>query len=233
MIAVSWVGYASGYRLDLDALARMARDLGVRLFVDAIQGLGVFPLDVSQTPIDYLAADGHKWMLGPEGAGLLYIRQERLDELRPIGVGWHSVVQSSDYTKIELNYKPAAQRYEGGSQNMPGVLALGASLELLASLESQFGRGATARRVLAVGDEACRRLCEIGATIHSDRSAKHASGIISFSLDGRDANAVRKQALAAGVALSFRSGRLRISPHAYNDDGDLERLMAALGSKLT
>lgn len=228
MIAVSWVGYASGFRLDLDAVARLARDLGARLFVDAIQGLGVFPLDVAQTPIDYLAADGHKWLLGPEGAGLLYIRRDRLDELRPIGVGWHSVVHATDFANIDLRLKPAAQRYEGGSQNMPGVMALGASLDLLASLEDQYGRGAIARRVVAVAEAACERLRAIGATIHSDRAAEHASGIVSFTLPKGDADAARKQALAAHVALSCRAGRLRISPHAYNNDQDIDRLISAL-----
>ncbi len=230
MISVSWVGYASGFRLDLDAVARLAKDLGVRLFVDAIQGLGVFPLDVSQTPIDYLAADGHKWLLGPEGAGLLYVRRRRLDELRPIGVGWHSVIHSGDFNNIDLVLKPAAQRYEGGSPNMPGGLALGASLDLLASLESEYGRGATARRIVAVAESACERLRAIGATIHSDRTADRASGIVSFSLPGGDADGMRKRALAGGVALSCRSGRLRISPHAYNDDGDVDRLVDVLGS---
>lgn len=228
MISVSWVGYASGYRLDLDAAARLAHSVGARLFVDAIQGLGVFPLDVSQTPIDYLAADGHKWLLGPEGAGILYVRRERLDELRPIGVGWHSVVQGSDYAKIDLAFKPAAQRFEGGSQNMPGVLALGASLDLLASLSAEFGRDAIARRVVAVADEACRRLTEIGATIASDRSPSHASGIVSFAPRGGNPDALRRQALQANVALSCRAGRLRISPHAYNDSRDIERLISAL-----
>lgn len=231
IISVSWVGYASGFRLDLAVAARLAKSAGARLFVDAIQGLGVFPLDVSQTPIDYLAADGHKWLLGPEGAGILYVRRERLDELRPIGVGWHSVVHASDFTKIDLALKPAAERFEGGSQNMPGVLALGASLDLLAALSAEFGRDGIARRAIAVGDEACRRLADLGATIVSDRSAGHASGIIALVPPGGDPDAIRRQALDAGVALSCRAGRLRISPHAYNDSGDIARLVSALAER--
>jgi cysteine desulfurase/selenocysteine lyase len=228
MIAVSWVGYASGYRLDLDAVARLAHAVGVRLFVDAIQGLGVFPVDVAQTPIDYLAADGHKWLLGPEGAGLLYVRRERLDELRAIGVGWHSVAQGSDFTNINLTLKPSAQRFEGGSQNMPGMLALGASLELLASLTEEFGKDAIARRVVAVADAACECLREGGAQVVSDRTAEHASGIVSFAVPGQDAEPLRRKATEAGIALSCRAGRLRISPHAYNDASDIERLGALL-----
>jgi selenocysteine lyase/cysteine desulfurase len=111
---------------------------------------------------------------------------------------------------------------------MPGVLALGASLDLLASLAADFGRAAIARRVLAVTDEACRRLEAVGAKIASDRTAAHASGIVSFHLAGVESEAVRRQALADGVALSCRAGRLRISPHAYNNGEDLTRLAAAV-----
>jgi cysteine desulfurase/selenocysteine lyase len=226
IVAVSWVGYASGWRCDLDALAEIAHHRGALLFIDAIQGLGVFPLDVSRTEIDFLAADGHKWLLGPEGAGLLYIRREHLDRLRPLGVGWHSVVHEKDYTHIELALKPSAERYEGGSANMPGLMGLGASLEILLGL----GQDAIADRVLSVTDEACRRLTAIGARIASDRSGEHASGIVSFEMPGQDSQAVRKRCFAAGVALGCRAGRLRISPHAYNNDDDLDRLIAALTS---
>jgi selenocysteine lyase/cysteine desulfurase len=105
VLSLSWVEFASGFRNDLDALGQLCRERGIFFFVDAIQGLGVFPLDVSATPIDFLAADGHKWLLGPEGAGIFYLRPEHLGRLRPIGLGWHSVVHASDYTRIELALK--------------------------------------------------------------------------------------------------------------------------------
>ena len=131
IISVSWVGYATGWRNDLDAIAEIAHRRGALLFVDAIQGLGVFPLDVAKTPIDFLAADGHKWLLGPEGAGLLYVRREHLDRLRPLMIGWNSVKQSGNYTDTRLDLKETAGRYEGGTYNMLGHAALGASLEQL------------------------------------------------------------------------------------------------------
>ena len=92
ILSLSFVEYASGYRNDLDALGQLCRERGVLFFVDAIQGLGIFPLDVGRTPIDFLAADGHKWLLGPEGAGIFYIRRELVEKLDPIGIGWNSVV---------------------------------------------------------------------------------------------------------------------------------------------
>jgi selenocysteine lyase/cysteine desulfurase len=224
IISVSWVGYASGWRCDLDQLVELARDAGALLMVDAIQGLGVFPLDVRATPIDFLAADGHKWLLGPEGAGLFYLRREHLDLLRPIGVGWHSVVHSSDYARIELALKPSAARYEGGTQNMVGFIGLAESLELLLSI----GTAALSRRILEITDLACERLRSAGATIASDRQGDHRSGIVSFELPGRDPLEVKKHCLAQAVVLSARAGKLRISPHAYVNEDDVERLQAGV-----
>ena len=225
LLSISWVGYAGGWRNDLDQVARLAHQQGALLFVDAIQGLGVFPLDVQATPIDFLAADGHKWMMGPEGAGVFFIRREHLDRLRTVGVGWNSVAAANDFSRIELTLKNDASRYEGGSHNMLGLIALKASLELL----TQFGAEAISRRVLEITDRACQRLADAGAVIHSDRRPGHQSGIVSFELPGRDPQEVRRRCLDQHVVLSCRAGRLRISPHAYNNEADLDRLLGAIG----
>ena len=142
------------------------------------KGLGVFPLDVRKTPVDFFAADGHKWLLGPEGAGIFFTRREHLNRLRPVGVGWNSVRNHDDFSHIDLTFRDTAARYEGGSQNVAGLSALGASIELLSS----FGIEAISRRVLEITDLACQRLQQIGAVIHSDRSPTAKSGIVSFDL---------------------------------------------------
>jgi cysteine desulfurase / selenocysteine lyase len=213
------------------ALVEAAHRRGILVFLDAIQGLGIFPLDVRSTGVDFLAADGHKWMLGPEGAGVFFSRREHLELLRPLNVGWHSVAHAHDFSRCELVLRPDAARYEGGSQNMVGAMALGASLTLLAELGLSPTASPLADRVLQINAAAAARLEQIGAVIASDRQAAHASGILSFDLPGRDLAAARRRCLEAGVVLSVRHGRLRISPHAYVNDDDVDRLIDVLRRK--
>jgi cysteine desulfurase / selenocysteine lyase len=225
IVSISWIGYASGWRNDIAAVAEVAHRRGALFFLDAIQGLGAFPLDVRRTPVDFFAADGHKWLLGPEGAGLFYIRREHLDRLQPIGVGWNSVAHSSDFTHIELKFKDSAARFEGGSSNMVGFAGLDASLELLMSLDIAV----IGERILSITDLACRRLTEGGATILSHRDEPdRSSGIILFDWPGHDPQSIRGHLLDRKILLSARAGHLRISPHAYCNAADIERLVEGL-----
>ena len=224
LITVSWVAFSNGCRRDLKTIGEIASRRGALLFVDAIQGLGAFPLDVRETPIDFLAADGHKWMLGPEGAGMAYIRRDRLPLLRPTSVGAHSVVHSTDYTHIELRLKDNASRYEGGSLNVPGMLGFGASIQLLQSL----GIENIAAAILEVTDHVCQQLATLGHRVISPRNGEERSGIVSFEFPDADLLAVRRHCLDRGVALACRAGRIRVSPHGYNNEDDVNRLVEAL-----
>lgn len=229
LISISWVSFSTGWRFDIESLVEEAQRRGILVFLDAIQGLGVFPLDLKSLPIDFLAADGHKWMMGPEGAGLLFVRRDRLTQLRPLKVGWNSVVHAYDFSRIEMNLKDEARRYEGGSQNMVGVHALGASLQHLSDFGWGPAQSAVGQRVLEISELACDRLRSIGAEIHSvrDDSARN-SGIVSFSLPGREPQPLRDRAFDDDVVLSCRNGRLRIAPHAYNNEHDIARLIDSL-----
>jgi cysteine desulfurase / selenocysteine lyase len=225
IVTISWVGYASGWRSDLSAVSEIAHRRGALLFVDAIQALGTFPLDVRRMGIDFLAAGGQKWLLGPEAAGLFYIGREHLDRLRVCCMGHGSMTNASDYTRIEIRLKDTAARFEGAATNMVGFLGLAASAELLLEL----GADALGERILAVTDLACRRLAEIGAIVASHRDKKeHNSGIVRFDLPGRDLQQVQRQLFKRGVVLSVRGGGLRISPHAYCNEADIERLIEEL-----
>ncbi|MGO9598613.1 MAG: aminotransferase class V-fold PLP-dependent enzyme [Isosphaeraceae bacterium] len=224
VLAISHVEFASGFRNDLDLLAELCQDRGVALFVDAIQGLGPLPIDLRRTPIDFLAADGHKWLLGPEGAGLLFVRRDWIERLRPLGVGWHSVVGSYNAPEIDFRLKPTAERWEGGSFNMPGLQALSASVELLLEL----GKAQVSARILdraaavrEVASQAGWRVC--GSNRPEDQSAIVV--IEDDKISARDAAAALR---TQSVAVAARRGRLRISAHIYNNDDDLQRLKNAL-----
>ncbi len=225
IVSLSFVEFASGFRNDLDALGSLCRQRGVLFFVDAIQGLGVLPLDVSRTPIDFLAADGHKWLLGPEGAGLFYIRRELVERLHPVGIGWNSVVGAFDFSAIDFRLKPHAGRWESGTLNVGGIVALGASIELLL----HHGIEAIADRVLELTDYLCERARQAGLEVFSSRRPADRSGIVSLIVPGDPRELVRR-CRDAGLAINQRAGRLRISPHAYNTTDELDRLVQVLGA---
>lgn len=227
LLTVSWVGFASGWRLDVPEVAKLAHDHGALLFLDAIQGLGVFPLNVETAGVDFLAADGHKWMLGPEGAGMLYIRKEHLHQLRLQSLGWNSAAVPFSF-EPQTRWKDAAERYEGGSHNLAGLIAWGASLDLLASMGWSADRNPLADRVLELSDYAANRICERGGELLFDRDEPHRSGIVTFHWPGETPTELRKRCLDAGIVLSIRGGGLRVSPHAYNQLDELDRLFEVL-----
>lgn len=224
VLTISHVEWASGFRNDLDALAELAHARGAALCVDAIQGLGPLTLDVARTPIDFLAADGHKWLLGPEGAGFLFVRREWIERLRPLGVGWHSVTTSYNTPGIHFTLKPSAQRWEGGSFNMPGLQAFGASVGLVLEL----GPEAVSRRILERAEAVRERARRAGWTVAGSDRPGDRSGIVALTRPGSDPDAVARDLRQRGIALSSRRGRVRVSPHVYNNDEDLDRLAEAL-----
>ena len=224
LLTISHVEFASGFRNDLDTLGELCRSRDVAFFVDAIQGLGPFTIDVRKTPIDFLAADGHKWLLGPEGAGLLYVRREWIERLRPIGVGWNSVTGSYNAATNDFTLRPDARRWEGGTFNMPGLQALAASLRLL----HEVGLENVSRRILDRA-EAVREIARsAGWTVAGSPLRDDQSGIVPLTREGIDPDAFARSARNQGVALACRRGRVRISAHVYNNADDLNRLREIL-----
>jgi cysteine desulfurase/selenocysteine lyase len=224
VLAISYVEFASGFRNDLDRLGELCRQRGVALFVDAIQGLGPLRIDVQRTPIDFLAADGHKWLLGSEGAGLLYVRRDWIDRLRPLGVGWHSVVGSYNSPEIDFRLKPSAQRWEGGSFNMPGLQTLAASVSLLLEL----GPDAVSQRILDRAQAVRELAARAGWRVTGSKRPEDHSGIVALEHDEVPSHDAALALKHLGIAVCARRGKLRVSPHVYNHDGDLERLREGL-----
>jgi selenocysteine lyase/cysteine desulfurase len=226
VLSLSMVEYASGFRNDLDAIGGLCRERGLVFVVDAIQGLGVFPLSVQKSPIDFLASDGHKWLLGPEGAGIFYARREMVERLHPVGVGWNSVQRARDFGRIDFQLKPHAGRWEGGSLNVAGITALGASLELLL----QIGIPEIAARVEAITDYLCERAKEAGLQVYSSRQPGEKSGIVSLIAAGADPRSLVRHCRSHGVVINQRAGRLRVSPHCYNTPAEIDRMFEVLAS---
>ena len=230
MISVSWVGYASGFRIDLENLVEQAHRRGVLVFLDAIQGLGIYPLDLKKIPVDFLAADGHKWLLGPEGAGVAMIANRHLDKLRCLNVGWGSVKNSFNYADPKLELRDAAARFESGSANMMGAAALSASLQLILDINDEFGPNAIAERICTLAASLDRQLTDAGAITRTPTETQHRSGIITFEVPGLEPAEIRKEAMRQKVVLSCRGGGVRAAVHAYNDEHDVDRLVHVIRS---
>jgi selenocysteine lyase/cysteine desulfurase len=224
IVSLSFVEYASGYRNDLAALGALCRERGVLFCLDAIQGLGILPLDVQAVPIDALAADGHKWLLGPEGAALFYLRRELIERLRPVGIGWNSVVRPRDFSTIDFRLKPHAGRWESGSLNVGGISALGASLELLLGV----GMPRITRRIQELTDYLCAQAERAGFEVFSSRQPDEWSGIVSLASPGPDARSFVKFCRLHDVVINQRADRIRISPHCYNTLEEIDRLVECL-----
>ncbi|MFD6157108.1 aminotransferase class V-fold PLP-dependent enzyme [Nocardia sp. NPDC060256] len=221
LVVTSWVQFGRGWRVDLAELGRACREVGALLCADVIQGLGVLPAELAHWGVDFAMADGHKWLLGPEGCGVLYVRGSQLELLRPLEPGWNSVAHREDWDNLELVFDDTARRLEGGMPNVTGIAALGSSIDLLHAA----GIPAIWSHVDRLCDLVCDGLTSIGATVLSDRSADGRSGIVAVHLDGPPIPLLAKRLQAEGIAVSARAGGLRISPHGYNNDEDIERLV--------
>lgn len=226
LVCVSWVNFGRGHRVDLEGLGRLCREHGALLCVDAIQGLGLLPAAFEAWGVDFASADAHKWLCGPEGIGVFYVRGERRALLRPLEPGWNAVAHRREWDNLELVLDDTARRYEGGTQNTVGIAGLGGSLEVL----TEAGIGEIWAHVDALCDHACERLAEAGATVLTDRS-EGPSGIVTFVLDGEEPGDTAERLRAAGIVCAGpRGGGVRISPHGYNTADDIERLVNGLRS---
>lgn len=228
LVAVSWVQYARGWRVDIPALAELCRTHGALLVVDAIQGLGVLPAEFSAWGVDAVVADGHKWLLGPEGCGLLYVSPALRDELRVLEPGWNSVAQRGDYEDHRLVHDPTARRFEGGTPNYAGVWGLGAALDLL--LEAGVDR--VGSHVDALCSRLVEGLIEIGVEVLTDRSGGGASGIVAFRPASAGREGVVEAAAASLVEQGFivraRAEAVRVSPHGYNTVEEIDAFVEAV-----
>lgn len=225
LVAITSAGYGTGFRHDLEAIGLLCRRYGALFCVDAIQTMGAFPIDVVGMHIDFLAADGHKWLLGPEGAGIFFCRASAMEQLGEHVVGWMGRENPNDHSRLDQPPAGTARRFEEGALNVPGILALGGSLSVLA----QVGIGEISRRVrenariLEDGMEA------LGWEIVSPKGADPAaSGIVAARHPRKNAIQVASNLARLDVSAAERRGFLRFSPHFYNEPAGLQRALEAL-----
>ena len=223
LLALSAVEYASGQRHELEKIGTFCRERGILFCVDAIQAIGVTPFDVQQMKIDFASADSHKWMLGPEGAGIFYCRRELIERIRPLMVGWLNVVNPHAHGDYNYTLKPDAGRFECGTYNIGGLLGMYGALALI----DQVGIEVIESRVQLLLD---RLETGVRGKGYEVITPKNRAGIFSFKAHGHAHELIVKKCRELRIEIAKREGRLRASPHFYNTEAQIDRLVAALPS---
>ena len=227
LISISSVECNSGFRCDLNRIGAFCKEKDILFCVDAIQSLGILTIDVKRDHIDFLSADGHKWMLSVEGLGGFYISREVLEKVYPVTVGWGNMVNAADYMNYEFVFRPDAQRFEEGSPNTMSIHAFGAALDLL--LET--GIENIEQRVMALGDTILEQLQRRGLNIYSSTRPEERSGNIAFVMN-QDISRLYEWMLENKVKLTVRDGFVRLSPHFYNSEEEILRFFDLLDKYL-
>jgi len=222
LISLSSVDFAGGFRSDLKAMGSFCKEKGILFCVDAVQSLGVIPMDVKKYGIHFLSAGGHKWLISSMGCAGLFISKDVADLLHPEIVGWKSVVDDNNFFRIDFDLKPNALRFEPGTMNVAGIYALGAAIDLL--LEAGIDK--IYRHVMDIIDYLVEGLKGKNIIIKTPMGQKERSGIFSF-VPASDPEALIKSFQEKKIIASLRNGMIRISPHFYNNIEDIDLLLKA------
>lgn len=225
LVSVSMVQYSTGFRAPIARLAQACRERGALLCVDGIQGLGGLPVNVKELGCHFFAADGHKWLLAPEGLGILYIDRDVLPLMNDSMTGWVGRENPSDYDNVEQPLVAAAKRFEEGAHSMILAAALEKSLELLL----EVGQPEIWRRIEALGDRLVEGLRSRGLKVISPRGGDEKSGIVAFE-PGAGVNPDNwfKALRERNIHIASRRGFIRVAPHFYNKPEQIDQLLAAV-----
>ncbi len=224
MVSVSSADFATGFQHDLGAVGRIARDAGALYCIDAIQSIGAVPVNVRDCQADFVSADGHKWMLGPEGCGFLFVRSESLDVLQPWLCGWLGRENFTRFSDQNLPPDPTARRFEEGALNHAGIHALGGSLSLFNEIGME-----TVRERLAGNVAILRKgMAALGWTSMSPQATENSCGITAFSHPEREPEKIVAALQKGGIVATSRRGWLRLAPHFYQPPEDMHRVLAAV-----
>ncbi|MEK6300707.1 MAG: aminotransferase class V-fold PLP-dependent enzyme [Acidobacteriota bacterium] len=226
VVTISWVQFGSGFRSDLARIGKFCRERGIFFMVDAIQGLGALKLDVERDYVDAFAADAHKYLLGPEGAALLYVSDRVIDRVKPTVVGWTSVKDYERYLDYDLAYREGALRFECGSLNTVGVYGLGAAIDLFL----EVGPERIEEYVLGLSSYLAERLAGKGYQVAGSQNPGETSAVVTCTHEKHSAANLSRVLRAKNIITAPRVKRLRIAPHFYNTRDEVDRLIDALPS---
>jgi len=227
LVTVSSVQYGTGLRLNTTLLGNELKRRKILFCVDAIQSLGVCPIDVQRDNIDFLMADGHKWLLGPEGLAVFYVKRNRQDMLKLNEYGWHMVKHRGDYSKKNWEIANDATRFECGSPNMLAIHALNASLQLIL----EIGIPTIEKLVRSHLHFLRKKLSGLpNLTFITEADDERIAGILTIRINGLDAELIQKSLVRQRVICAYRGGGIRFSPHFYTSRSDLEKAAGTLKS---
>jgi selenocysteine lyase/cysteine desulfurase len=228
LVALASCHFISGYRMDFDAIGRALRERNIRFCLDAIQTLGAFPTTTEH--VDLLAADSHKWLLGPCGAGVMYVRRSIQDRLTPPIYGWNNVRCPNYVAQEQIAFRNTAQKYEAGTHNLLGLVGIAAAMELVVELGVEnIARELLRKRSWLVPALQAKKY----TVLQADAAPETSSGIVSFYRPGQDLTPLHQKLLDVNIITSLRADRtgqkyIRLSPHFYNTDAELQRLLDLL-----
>lgn len=224
VVTVSSVAFHNGYTADLEALGDLCERRGVLFCVDAIQSVGVLPIDVKKAKIDFLSADGHKWMCASEGAAIFYVAAETREQLNVLETGWTNIERQGKFINTGTTLVAGGRRFEAGSLNTNGVYGLRAAIDLL----HEIGIEVVRERAIAVATLLADGLESIGWKVASPRPI--ASPIIGATPPNVEKSLLwwHRQLEEQGVVSAPREGLLRFSPHFYNDESEVARVIYVL-----
>ncbi len=228
IVSLASCHFISGYRIDYEQIGQKLHERGILFCLDAIQTLGAMPTHVDH--IDFLAADAHKWLLGPCAAGILYVKRDLQDVLKPYVFGWHNVHCPNFVTQETMKQPRDARRYEAGSANLLGLTGMHAALDLI----HEVGIDAISSRILELRDFLCEHLQIKGyQVLNNNTDPSNTSGIISFMSSSIDMSALYQKLAQSQIVTSLRTDRsgqrwIRLSPHFYNTREELMKLMECL-----
>jgi cysteine desulfurase/selenocysteine lyase len=225
LLTISSVQYASGLRVDLERLGEACRQKNVLFCIDAIQSIGAFEFDVQRYQADFVMADGHKWMLGPEGLGLFYCRQQSLDKLKLTQFGWHMVEDMGNYDATTWEETKTARRFECGSPNMLSIHALSASIGLLLDI----GMNTVASNVVERGQYVIDKVQQNSSLTLLTNPDEYGNNIIVFKPSNDKTDALFDYLVKNNVVCAKRGGGIRFSPHFYTPHSIIDRAFALIG----